>query len=236
MLAPLSWPTDTDSAIAVQEQLRQQVRLVNDFPTLRYVAGLDVGYDQTSSQSFAVAVLMQLDALKPIAIVRAQQPTSFPYVPGLLSFREIPVLMEALEHLPHAPDVLMVDGHGIAHPRRLGIAAHLGVLINKPTIGVAKSRLVGSFAEPGMERGNTNPLMHKQQRIGTVLRSKTGCNPLFISPGHRIDHAMTLEIVMHCLRGYRLPEPTRVADKYSKRAERERVTPGESHTQQALAL
>ena len=143
-------------------------------------------------------------------------PVDFPYIPGLLSFREIPAILVALAQLSAQPDLLMVDGQGIAHPRRMGIAAHLGVHLDRPAIGVAKSRLTGDFAMPGPLRGDHTPLMAGQTQIGTVLRSRDGVSPLFISPGHRMDQATALAYTLHCLGRHRLPEPTRLADKYSK--------------------
>jgi len=214
---------DAKEAIAIQQQLRAHVRIENDFHNLNLIAGLDVGYDPETDQSFAVGVLMKVDALTPLIVIRAQQPTPFPYISGLLSFREIPVLIEVLDKMGVKPDVLMVDGQGIAHPRRLGIAAHLGVLMNMPAIGVAKSKLVGTHKEPADACGATCELMHNGEHIGTVLRSKEGCLPLYVSPGHRIGHEAAVDIVLRCLKGYRLPEPIRVADKLSKRAEREKT-------------
>lgn len=223
MTLTTEWPENVEEAIAIQQQLRLQVRIESLSVEPHLIAGADVGYDIATNTSYAVVTLMKLNVLKPITIVRAELPTQFPYVPGLLSFREIPVLLEALKKLTQTPDLIMVDGQGIAHPRRLGIAAHLGVLLDKPTIGVAKSRLVGSFQDPGPTRGDHTVLTHKNERIGTVLRSKRGCLPLFISPGHRVDHAGAVDMVMRCLTTYRLPEPTRIADKYSKKALRDQI-------------
>ncbi|MES2985197.1 MAG: deoxyribonuclease V [Pseudomonadota bacterium] len=223
MNAPITYqqPDTPAQAVAIQQELRQRVRLVNDFATPTLIAGVDVGYDPHTNSSFAVAVLMQMADLTPIAMARAQVPTPFPYVSGLLSFREIPALLAVLEELSMRPDIVMVDGQGIAHPRRLGIAAHLGVVLDMPTIGVAKSRLVGHYEPIAAAPGSCSALMHKGEAIGTVLRSKAGCLPLFISPGHRIDLPTALRVTQQCLKGYRLPEPTRIADKYSKRAQRE---------------
>ena len=159
---------------------------------------------------------MRLDALKPIKTVRAQMPTTFPYIPGLLSFRELPVVRKALEQLPELPDLLMVDGQGVAHPRRLGIAAHLGVMLNWPAIGVAKSLLTGKYKEPGKRKGDQSLLLDKGEQIGTVLRSKDKTKPLFISPGHRVCQEAAVELTLQCLIKHRLPEPTRIADKISK--------------------
>lgn len=212
----LSWPASPAEAIALQQQLRHQVSLKEQFKTIELIAGIDVSYDIKSNLSRAIIVLMKLHELKPIHALMATLPTEFPYVPGLLSFREIPVILEGLRMLPRTPDLLMVDGQGIAHPRRLGIAAHLGVITDMPAIGVAKSRLTGIYKQPAEAMGSKTPLMDKNEMIGTVLRSKLRTNPLFISPGHRVSHDTAVQITEQCLTRYRLPEPTRIADKISK--------------------
>ncbi len=200
----------------MQQELRGKVRLGNDFGTIKTIAGVDVSYDIKNDLSRAFIVLMSPRDLKPIYSVKAELPTPFPYIPGLLSFRELPVILKALALLEETPDLLMVDGQGIAHPRRLGIAAHLGVLTDLPAVGVAKSRLIGEYREPGPLKGERSPLTDKGERIGTVLRSKDNTLPLFISPGHRVDLATAVGMVEQCLTRYRLPEPTRIADKLSK--------------------
>jgi len=214
----LEWPVDAASAISIQKTLRARLRLENDFGEFRIVAGVDVSHKD--DQSRAVIVLMKMGEWQPIAIARAEMPVKFPYMPGLLSFREIPVILTALAQLPSAPDLLpdllMVDGQGVAHPRRLGIAAHLGVLLDMPAIGVAKSRLTGRYEEPANEKGAWTVLRDREERIGSVLRSKVNTLPLFISPGHRMDQDTALEITLSALGKYRLPEPTRIADKLSK--------------------
>jgi deoxyribonuclease V len=210
------WPTSAAEAVVMQQSLRHQIVIENRFTDLKLVAGVDVSYDLKANMSHASVVLMALDMLVPLQSAKAQLPTEFPYIPGFLSFREIPVVLEALAKLHESPDLLMVDGQGIAHPRRLGIAAHLGVLLDMPAIGVAKSRLTGRFQPVGPHKGDSSLLLDKQERIGTVLRSKDNVNPLFISPGHRVDHATAVKLVMSCLTKYRLPEPTRIADKFSK--------------------
>ncbi len=219
-----SWPTTAAEAIELQQEFRHRVKIENDFGELKTVAGIDVSYDIKADTSRAVIVLMKLDRLEPLQTIVTDAPTTFPYIPGLLSFREIPVILQALGHLATKPDLLMVDGQGIAHPRRLGIAAHLGVLVDMPSIGVAKSRLTGTYKEPGPATGDQSPLMDKGERIGTVLRSKPKTNVLFISPGHRMDIATATQLTLQCLRGYRLPEPTRIADKISKQRERRQQT------------
>ena len=213
---PTFGPESATEAIALQKELAAKVRLEDDFPDLRIIAGVDVAYDIKDNISHAVVVTMRPGQWQPLTIIRAQLPTHFPYISGLLSFREIPVVLEALGQLPEKPDLLMVDGQGVAHPRRLGIAAHLGVLTDMPAIGVAKSRLCGHFREPGLLKGDHEVLKDRGEMIGYVLRSKDKINPLFISAGHRITHDTALKLVLQCLIKHRLPEPTRIADKLSK--------------------
>lgn len=210
------WPTSAKEAIAIQHELRTQVKIEAEQLNIQYIAGIDCSYDMKRNLSFAIIVIMKLEDLMPIEVIRADLPTKFPYVPGLLSFREIPVILEALKQLEIQPDLLMVDGHGVAHPRRLGIAAHLGVLLNIPSIGVAKAKLTGHYTEPHWTKGSVTPLMSKDNQIGSVLRSKDKVKPLFISPGHRIGQEQAVDLVIKCLTKYRLPEPTRIADKISK--------------------
>lgn len=212
-----TWPQNVDEAAALQSQLAHQVRIEDDFRPIQTVAGVDVSYNLDLNLSSAFIAFMNLSDLKLQRSITAQLSTPFPYIPGFLSFREVPVIMKALTQLSEKPDLLMVDGQGIAHPRRFGIAAHLGVLTDLPAIGVAKSRLVGRYQEPGQSRGDTSPLWDKDQQIGTALRSKDHTNPLFISPGHRLSQDTALRITLQCLRKHRLPEPTRLADKLSKR-------------------
>lgn len=210
------WPTSAKEAIAIQQQLRTQVIIEAEPLQFAYVAGIDCSYDIKRNLSFAIIVIMRLDDLVPLEVVRAELPTRFPYVPGLLSFREIPVILAAFKQLKIHPDLLMVDGQGVAHPRGLGIASHLGVLLDMPAIGVAKSRLTGHYAEPDLIKGSASKLESNGLQIGTVLRSKDKVKPLFISPGHRVGQQQAVDLVRQCLTKYRLPEPTRIADKISK--------------------
>jgi deoxyribonuclease V len=187
------------------------------------VAGVDVGFEEGGAITRAAAVLIDSQTLTPIVEVVARQSTRMPYIPGLLSFREMPALLQALAELPETPDMIFVDGHGIAHPRRLGIAAHLGVATGLPTIGVAKSILVGMHDEVGPHRGDRQSLEYKGQIIGCVLRSKDRVKPLIVSPGHRVSMATAPELVLAYGTRYRLPEPTRLADRLaSRRAEKRR--------------
>jgi len=206
------WVKTVDQARRIQEELRSQVITTDSFETVNYVAGVDVGFkDNYKITKAAVAVLSYPD-LNRIESAIAELPTTFPYIPGFLSFREIPALLEALDKLNTIPDLILCDGQGIAHPRRMGIAAHLGVILDLPTIGVAKSRLIGEHDELATEKGNWQPLRDRDEIIGAVLRSRTNVKPLYISPGHKISLPTALHYVMGCLTQYRLPETTRWSD------------------------
>lgn len=211
------WDGNVAKARRLQSELAARVHLVDDYPPLRHVAGVDVGFEDGGAVTRAAAVLLDSRTLAPIAEVVARQPTRMPYIPGLLSFRELPALLQALSELPQTPDLVFVDGHGVAHPRRLGIAAHLGVVTGLPTIGVAKSILVGTHEEVGPHRGDRQVLEYKGEVIGCVLRSKDRIRPLIVSPGHRVSMATAPELVLAYGRNYRLPEPTRLADRLASR-------------------
>lgn len=210
---PNSWPTDTAGAIAIQNQLRSRVSTTDQFESITTVAGVDAGFEQEGTVTRAAVVVLQLPELTLLEQAIAYRPTTFPYVPSLLSFREMPTVLDALSQLTLEPDLILCDGAGIAHPRRLGIASHLGVLVDKPTIGVAKSRLLGTYGELAKEKGIWVPLMDRGERIGAVLRSRTGTNPLFVSAGHRISLETAVDYVLRCTPKYRLPETTRLADR-----------------------
>jgi deoxyribonuclease V len=177
----------------------------------RLIAGIDVGFeDQGRVTRAAVAVLRSAD-LQVVESALARRPTAFPYVPGLLSFREIPAVLEALAALACAPDLLLADGQGLAHPRRFGLACHLGWLLDTPTIGVAKSRLLGEFTAPPDRRGAWSPLFDREALVGAAVRTRRGVKPVFVSPGHRVDVASAVRLTLACTDRYRLPEPSRVA-------------------------
>lgn len=210
---------DIPAAIAEQTRLAQQVSQTWNGREPRVVGGVDVAGGLYGQDVRAAAVALAWPSLDLLAEAVFEQAPTFPYVPGLLSLREAPAVLAALDKLAIKPDLLMVDGQGIAHPRRLGIAAYLGVTLDLPTIGVAKSRLVGRHATPEDEVGAWTPLTDRGETIGVVLRTRRGANPLYISIGHRIDLPMALRLVQAALRGYRLPEPTRLADRLSKKKE-----------------
>jgi deoxyribonuclease V len=207
------WQVTPKEARAIQEQLRGKVITEDRLGEITRVAGVDVGFEQNGEITRAAVVVLDFPSLKPLEHDIARLPTRFPYVPGLLSFREIPAVLAALEKLQRLPDLLLCDGQGLAHPRRFGIACHLGVLTDLPAIGVAKSRLIGIHGPVPEEKGAWVPLMDGEERIGAVLRSRTNINPLFISVGHRICLETAIHYVLACSPKYRLPETTRQAHR-----------------------
>lgn len=216
------WDVTPAQARAIQNALRVQVITQDHLGPIATVAGVDVGFDDGGAVTRAAVVVLSFPGLRPIDQVIACRPTRFPYVPGLLSFREIPAVLEAFARLQALPDLVLCDGQGIAHPRRLGIASHLGLLADLPTIGVAKSRLIGSHAELSETRGSRVPLFDKEERIGTVLRTRTGVKPVYVSPGHRVSLDTATDYVMACTLRYRLPETTRWADRVASGRDRKK--------------
>jgi deoxyribonuclease V len=209
------WDVSPKEAIAIQRELRQQVCLEDNpgLQELHSVAGIDVGFEDGGEITRAAAVVLDFPGLQLQEQSIARLPTTFPYVPGLLSFRELPAVLEAIGRLSQQPQIFLCDGQGIAHPRRLGIASHLGVLLDVPTIGVAKTRLVGRYQEPADERGAWSPLMDDGECIGAVLRSRAGVKPIFVSPGHKLSLEQSIAITMACTGRYKLPETTRWAHR-----------------------
>lgn len=203
------WDLSPQAARAVQRELAGLVVRQTEMGPVTTVAGLDVGYRDGLAWA-AVAVLSYPElVVVDQALVRRQ--VSFPYVPGLLSFREGPAVLDALEQLASPPDLLIFDGHGLAHPRRFGLACHVGLRADIPSIGCAKSRLVGVYEEPGPEQGSYSPLVDGDETIGAVVRTRAGVKPVFVSTGHRVDLVTAIRYVLGCCRGYRLPETTRRA-------------------------
>lgn len=209
---PDAWYITPTEARALQQQLRVQVVLEDQLGEVRRVAGTDCAFKDGGRITRAVVAVLSFPGLELLEYTEAERPTDFPYIPGLLSFREVPALLAAFGKLEQKPDLLLCDGQGYAHPRRFGIACHLGVATGIPSIGVAKSRLIGSHREPAEAAGSCAPLMDEGETIGTVLRTKDGVNPLFISVGHRVSLVTAVDYVLACSRGYRLPETTRWAD------------------------
>jgi deoxyribonuclease V len=180
-------------------------------------AGVDVGLRGDVAR--AAVVVLSFPDLAPVDYALGEAPVTFPYVPGLLTFREGPSVLAALERLATWPDLFVFDGHGVAHPRRIGLAAHMGVLLDEPSIGCAKSRLTGRHDEPGQAVGDWTPLTDKGETIGAVVRSRAGVKPLYVSTGHRVDLPTAIDLVLRCTRRYRLPETTRYAHKLAGGAE-----------------
>lgn len=205
------WDVSTQQAREIQQQLRARVIPEDTLGTVQYVAGVDVGFENANTITRAAVCVLRLSDLELCAQAVARRPTSFPYVPGLLSFREAPAVLEALDKLDRLPDLLLCDGQGIAHPRRLGIASHLGVVTDLPSIGVAKSRLLGTHGEVPEQKGAWTPLYDGDEVIGAVLRSRARVTPLYISIGHRVSLETAIGYVMRCVTRYRLPETTRRA-------------------------
>jgi len=207
------WPQTAAAAIALQQRLRSQVRTEDDLGSVGRVAGVDVGLEEGGSVTRAAVAVLRWPELDLQDQAIARRPTAFPYIPGLLSFREVPAILDALQQLASPPDLLLCDGQGLAHPRRFGIACHLGLLVDIPSIGVAKSRLVGHHAPVAEDRGAWEPLVDRSEVIGAVLKTRPRTNPLYISSGHRISLPTAVEWVMNCTTRYRLPETTRWAHR-----------------------
>jgi deoxyribonuclease V len=213
MLIHTLHPWDIDAVRAAEVQRDLAARVDTTIPLAKWdlVAGADASYNRYSNTIYAAVVVVRTSDGGVIETQGAVHETKFPYIPGFLSFREAPALLEAFAKLHCEPDVFMFDGQGIAHPRRLGIAAHVGLWLDRPSLGCAKSRLTGKFAEPGLEAGSVSPLTDRKEVIGQVVRTKKGILPLFVSPGHKIDQESATRVVLATCRGYRLPEPTRQA-------------------------
>lgn len=198
-------------------------RLVSQTPPqreLRFIAGLDAAFSTDDELCFAAVVLWDLLRQEVVEQHTAIRPLVFPYIPGLLSFREVPVLLSALRKLERTPDALMCDGQGLAHPRRFGIACHLGVVCHLPAVGCAKSRLIGIHGEPPTARGSRAPLLDNGEVIGTVLRTQTNVKPVYVSVGHKMGLATAVRMALDCAVKYRLPEPSRLADRLVAAAKR----------------
>ncbi|HSA58779.1 MAG TPA: deoxyribonuclease V [bacterium] len=208
------WDLPPRDAIDLQTQLASRIVLKDEPGEIRTVAGADLSIDTRSGTGYGGVIVFEFPSLREIERVSATGPLTFPYIPGLLSFREGPILLKAFERLTNTPDVLLFDGQGIAHPRRLGIASHLGLILNRPSIGCGKSLLCGRYQEPGPSKGDTSPLEDNGEVVGTVLRTRDRVKPVFVSPGHRISPARAVKIILQCTDGYRIPKPTRLADHF----------------------
>jgi deoxyribonuclease V len=208
-----AWPRTVSAARAVQERLRDRVIAADKLGKVRFVAGIDVGFEKTGTITRAAVVVLTFPGLELHEQAVARRRTRFPYVPGYLSFREAPAVLAALAKLRTRPDLLLCDGQGLAHPRRFGLACHLGVLTNLPSIGVAKSLLIGTHGRLAEPKGSWVALMDGDQMIGAVLRTRAGAKPVYVSIGHRVSLATAIDYVLRCTPRYRLPETTRMAHR-----------------------
>ena len=216
------WAVSVQDAFQIQKELTRKLLFEDDTDDPALIAGVDVAFSRARDLLYAAIVVLDAETMQPVEVASAAQQPVFPYVPGLLTFREGPVVLQAYEKLKLEPDLVMFDGQGIAHPQGLGLAAHMGVILDKPSIGCAKSRLVGEFKEPKQKRGAMRTLSLHRKKVGVVLRTKDNTKPLFVSPGHRITVETAVKRVLEAGRGYRLPEPTRLAHYEAARARRAR--------------
>lgn len=211
------WPATEAEAVALQNSLASRVDTSAPFSGFELIAGCDIAYHLTEPRLFAAVVVLKAGDLSIVEESAVTREVTFPYIPGLLSFREIPALLAAFAELRQPPDVVMLDGQGIAHPRRFGLACHLGLWLDRPCVGCAKSWLVGDYAEPGPLAGDAAPLSLEGEEVGAVVRSAAGARPVFVSPGHRIDVPSATAVVRATLSGYRHPAPTRAAHMAANR-------------------
>ncbi|MFN3466337.1 MAG: deoxyribonuclease V [Candidatus Brocadiales bacterium] len=206
------WRVSYQEAINIQERLRDSLTLKGTNTALpRTVAGADVSYSKQTDQVYAVVVVFDFKSMKPLDKASAMHKASFPYIPGLLSFREAPVLLKAFHLLKTEPDVLLFDGQGIAHPRGLGLASHMGLLLDRPSVGCAKTLLVGEHSAVGTEAGSYSYLFYRGKRVGAAVRTRRKVRPVFVSPGYKVNLSSSIKLVLKSCGGYRLPEPLRHA-------------------------
>lgn len=218
------WDLTPREAVAQQKRMRSRLVVRGGPRRPRKIAGADVAYDKASARCFAAVVVMRTATMEVIEEATAESKLSFPYVPGLLTFREGPALLAAFAKLHHRPDLVMFDGHGLAHPRRFGLASHMGYILDIPSIGCAKSVLVGEHAKLGAQAGNFAWLVDRGERVGAALRTRAGVRPIYVSPGHRIGFRAALRLALAAVTKYRLPEPTRLADILVERLKREHLS------------
>ena len=207
------WSVTPKEAVDIQRALAARVVAEGSVSDLRVAAGADLAFSKDKQTCVAGVVAWDVQRREVIEQHVVRRPVMFPYVPGLLSFREAPALLGALGELTCEPDVFLFDGQGLAHPRRFGLACHVGLLLDRPSLGCAKSLLVGTCDTPGEQRGSTTPLLHHDERVGMAVRTRDRVKPVYVSVGHRLSVESAVEVVLACSIGYRLPEPTRLADK-----------------------
>ena len=208
---PHAWTLTPKEAVRLQREMRTRTVRRDAFDSIGVIAGADISV--RANRARAAVVLLKFPELEPLEQRTTTRPIKFPYVPGLLAFREIPVILDALKKIRRRPDLIMADAQGVAHPRRFGLASHLGVILDIPTIGCAKSRLCGQHDEPGPQRGSWSPLVDKGERIGAAVRTRYATKVVYVSVGHRIGLESAIRIVLDCCPKFRIPEPTRLADK-----------------------
>ena len=224
-----SWDLTPEKAIEIQKHLAARIIQKNDAKTVRYVAGADMAVSQNPPTAYAGVVVLSYPDLRIVETQQAVLKLTFPYIPGLLAFRESPVLLKAFEKLRIEPDMVMIDGQGLAHPRGFGIACHIGLWLGKPTIGCAKSRLFGDHRPPPLKRGGWTPITNNHdQVIGAVVRTKNGTNPVYVSIGHSVDLPTVIQFTLDCAHGYRIPEPTRQADIFAGRFKQQNADQGKN--------
>ncbi len=214
------WDLPYEEARRLQDRLAERICLEPPSCKFERIAGADVAFSRDKKTAFAALVLVRRGRTETLEQVTASCPLTFPYIPGLLTFREGPVLVEAFRTLGTRPDAVIFDGQGLAHPRRMGLACHMGLWLGLPTVGCAKSRLIGEHSEPEPTKGSRVPLLHEGDRIGTVLRTRDNVKPVYVSPGHLIDLTTSERLVLDCCTRYRLPEPTRLAHLAVSKAKR----------------
>lgn len=205
------WDVNYKEAVQIQQRLQKGLILKKPMRKFRLAAGIDVSYDKKSDKFYAGVIIFNLEDMQRLEQATAIGRVKFPYIPGLLSFREVPVLLKAFSKVKQEPDVIIADGQGIAHPRGIGLASHLGLILDVPSVGCAKSRLIGEYEPVGKKAGSQSYLKINGKVVGTVLRTRINIKPVYVSPGHKIDLASAVDVVLKCCRGYKLPEPTRQA-------------------------
>jgi deoxyribonuclease V len=215
-----AWNVSSEEAIRIQEAFKDQIILKKTFSKVRTIGGGDAAYSKDDKFLFAAIVVLSISEMEILDTATADGKTSFPYVPGLLSFREGPILIEAFQRLRLKPDVMIYDGQGIAHPRRMGLASHMGLWLDLPSIGCAKTPLLGGYVSPGPSRGSLEWIRRKGRKVGAVLRTKENVKPIFISPGHRIDFLTSNRLILESCKGFRFPEPLLKAHQLAERVAR----------------
>ncbi len=214
------WNVSPTEAVAIQRSLRNQVQISGKLKNVRLVAGADIALNKKRAEGYAAVHVMDARSLEVIETRTAIGPLTFPYVPGLLTFREGPLLLKLLEQVESEPDVVFFDGQGYAHPRRMGIASHLGLWLDRPTVGLAKSRLCGEYRQPGQKKRCSTRLIHDGEVVGRVVRTRDEVKPIFVSPGHQVSVAEAAKLALRVSDGYRIPRPTRLADHTVGRVKR----------------